>query len=123
MAALLTITAWNMAEPEKWKADVTGPRQDGFLILLTMVLTVVVDLTFAIGLGVTLGLALRRQGRGRPARDWHPREKMGGAGPWCTRERVLDPGQNPPTSQASQRAMTGTGPCPVPRAAAPPPRR
>ncbi|MCB1338554.1 MAG: SulP family inorganic anion transporter [Maritimibacter sp.] len=75
MAALLMLTAWNMAEPGKWKGHVTGPRQDAFLIFLTMALTVLVDLTLAIGVGVALGFALRRGRRARPARDWTPREK------------------------------------------------
>lgn len=73
MAALLILTAWNMSEPEKWKSYVTGPRQEAFLIFLTMALTVLVDLTVAIGVGVALGFALRH--RDRPAQDWHPREK------------------------------------------------
>jgi sulfate permease, SulP family len=75
MAALLILTAWNMSEPDKWRSYVTGPRQDAFLIFLTMVLTVLVDLTVAIGVGVALGFALRRSGRDRPAQDWTPREK------------------------------------------------
>jgi SulP family sulfate permease len=75
MAALLMITAWNMAEPTKWKGHVTGPRQDAFLIFLTMGLTVLVDLTIAIGVGVALGFALRRRDRDRPPREWHPRDK------------------------------------------------
>jgi sulfate permease, SulP family len=75
MAALLMLTAWNMAEPDKWRGYVTGPRQDVFLIFLTMALTVLVDLTVAIGVGVALGFALRRRERGRPAQDWTPREK------------------------------------------------
>jgi len=75
MAALLILTAWNMSEPDKWKSYFTGPRQDAFLIFLTMALTVLVDLTVAIGVGVALGFALRRAGRDQPASKWNPRRK------------------------------------------------
>ncbi len=67
MAALLILTAWNMAEPHKWGAWMRERPSDRALLLLTMALTVLVDLTVAIGVGVALGLALKlRAGRTKP---------------------------------------------------------
>jgi len=64
LAALLLSTAWNMSEPHKWRHYWHEPLSDRFLLVLTLVLTVVSDLTVAIGTGVALGLALRlREGR------------------------------------------------------------
>lgn len=75
LAALLIITAWNMSEPGKWSSYLKGERSDCALILLTLVLTVVTDLTFAIGIGVALGLALRlHRQKGRPP-TWTPRDR------------------------------------------------
>ena len=65
LAALLILTAWNMAEPHKWRGYLATPRSDQFLLLMTMTLTVVVDLTVAIGVGVAFGLALRLRKRGK----------------------------------------------------------
>ncbi|MAM63346.1 MAG: sulfate permease [Maritimibacter sp.] len=75
MAALLIITAWNMAEPDKWHSYLRAPGPDRVLIVLTMALTVLVDLTVAIGVGVALGLLLRRRARGRRPEDWTPRDR------------------------------------------------
>ncbi len=69
LAALLILTAWNMAEPHKWRGYLATPRSDQFLLLMTMTLTVVVDLTVAIGVGVAVGLALRLRRRGDTADD------------------------------------------------------
>jgi sulfate permease, SulP family len=70
LAGLLILTAWNMAEPNKWRGYLTGRVSDRVLLLLTMVLTVAVDLTVAIGVGVAVGLALRLRRRGAPPSDW-----------------------------------------------------
>jgi sulfate permease, SulP family len=59
LAALLLITAWNMSEPHKWREYMAAPWEDRALLLVTLVLTVVADLTVAIGVGVALGLLLR----------------------------------------------------------------
>lgn len=75
MAALLVITAWNMAEPDKWRGYLSAPVRDRILIVLTMALTVLVDLTVAIGVGVALGFALSRVAAGRAPRDWTPRDR------------------------------------------------
>ena len=70
LAALLLVTAWNMMEPQRWRSFLALPKDDLALLLLTLVLTVVADLTVAIGTGVVLGLALRKV-RGRKTRaDW-----------------------------------------------------
>ncbi len=59
LAGLLILTAWNMSEPTKWRGYMRGPWADRVLLVLTFVLTVVVDLTVAIGTGIVLGLILR----------------------------------------------------------------
>jgi SulP family sulfate permease len=59
LAALLLATAWNMVEPHKWGSYWSAPANDRVLLVLTMLLTVLADLTVAIAVGVGLGLALR----------------------------------------------------------------
>ncbi len=56
LAGLLLLTAWNMSEPHKWRGYMTAKKSDQFLLLLTLALTVLADLTVAIGTGVALGL-------------------------------------------------------------------
>jgi SulP family sulfate permease len=63
LAGLLLITAWNMSEPHKWREYMAAPWEERGLLLVTLVLTVVADLTIAIGAGVALGLLLRLRGR------------------------------------------------------------
>jgi SulP family sulfate permease len=75
LAGLLLLTAWNMSEPQHWRAHARLPRADLGLLLLTLVLTVVADLTIAIGVGVAVGLALRLRRRSAPPADWHPRDR------------------------------------------------
>ncbi|MFN3208106.1 MAG: SulP family inorganic anion transporter [Roseovarius sp.] len=70
LAGLLILTAWNMSEPHKWRGHLAERASDIFLLALTMVLTVLADLTVAIGVGVTLGLALRLHRRNVPPPDW-----------------------------------------------------
>lgn len=75
LAALLLTTAWNMSEPHKWAHYWRAPPSDRVLLLLTLVLTVLTDLTIAIGTGVALGLALRlREGRTAPE-SWSEPER------------------------------------------------
>lgn len=70
LAALLLVTAWNMMEAHRWPAFLKLPKDELALLLLTLVLTVVADLTVAIGTGVVIGLALRHfKGRKAPE-DW-----------------------------------------------------
>lgn len=70
MAALLFMTAWNMSEPHKWRSYLAEPAADRALLLLTLGLTVLVDLTVAIAVGVAFGLALKLVNRKEPPDDW-----------------------------------------------------
>ena len=45
------------------------------LLIMTMLLTVLVDLTVAIGVGVCAGLLLRLRTRQTPPDDWTPPER------------------------------------------------
>lgn len=71
LAAVLVLTAWNMAEPQHFAERLKGRRSDMLLLLMTLALTVLADLTVAIGAGVTVGLLLRLRRRGTPEPDWH----------------------------------------------------
>lgn len=75
LAGLLMLTAWNMAELHRWRIWLAQPRGDLFLMALTMILTVVADLTIAIGTGIAIGLAMRLQRRNAPPPPWHPPER------------------------------------------------
>jgi sulfate permease, SulP family len=55
LAAVLLIVAWNMAEIESFRHLMQGPIGDRAVLLLTFALTVIVDLTVAIEVGVVLG--------------------------------------------------------------------
>jgi len=70
LAALLLSTAWNMSEPHKWRTYLSAPLPDRILLGLTLVLTVLADLTVAIGVGVALGLLLRMRQRNLAAEEW-----------------------------------------------------
>lgn len=70
LAAVLVLTAWNMAEPQHLGARMRGRRSDQLLLLMTFALTVAVDLTIAIGAGVVVGLMLRLHRRGVTESDW-----------------------------------------------------
>ena len=74
LAAVLLVTAYNMAEPGKWREHAALPRDELILLLVTLLLTVFADLTIAIGTGVALGFILRWW-KGRGARLWTPRER------------------------------------------------
>lgn len=74
LAGLLVLTAWNMSEPDKWKSYMSGRRSDALLMLLTLVLTVLADLTVAIGVGVVVGLILRAVRHDSEPKDWLPPE-------------------------------------------------
>ncbi|MBA4338545.1 MAG: sulfate permease [Hyphomonas sp.] len=75
LAGLLSLTAWNMSEPHKWREHAKLPVEDRLLLVLTLVLTVVADLAVAIGVGVALGLALRLRRRATKPSDWTPPER------------------------------------------------
>jgi SulP family sulfate permease len=58
LAAVLLIVAWNMAEIESFTHLMQGPIGDRAVLLLTFALTVVVDLTVAIEVGIVLAAFL-----------------------------------------------------------------
>jgi SulP family sulfate permease len=59
LAGLLILTAWNMAEPHKWAGYLREGWPERVLLVTTFALTLVVDLTVAIGVGVAGGFVLR----------------------------------------------------------------
>jgi SulP family sulfate permease len=58
LAGVLLIVAWNMAEIESFRHLMRGPIGDRLVLLLTFVLTVMVDLTVAIEVGLILAAFL-----------------------------------------------------------------
>jgi sulfate permease, SulP family len=58
LAAVLVIVAWNMSEIERFRHLMRAPWGDRIVLLLTFGLTVAVDLTFAIEVGVVLAAVL-----------------------------------------------------------------
>jgi SulP family sulfate permease len=58
LAAILTIVAYHMSEWRAFRGEFTAPRSDLAVMLATFVLTVVVDLTVAIQVGVVLAAFL-----------------------------------------------------------------
>jgi sulfate permease, SulP family len=73
LAAILILTAWNMAEVHALRERLSPKARTGdrVLLVLTMALTVLVDLTVAIGVGVAIGLAMRLRRRDIPPPEWH----------------------------------------------------
>ncbi len=58
LAAILMVVAWGMSEVERFRGLLRMPGGDRLLLLLTFALTVLVDLTVAIAVGVTLASLL-----------------------------------------------------------------
>jgi SulP family sulfate permease len=58
LAGILLMVAWNMSEWHTFARLLRGPRSDAVVLVTTFVLTVVVDLTFAIQAGVALAALL-----------------------------------------------------------------
>jgi MFS superfamily sulfate permease-like transporter len=58
LAAILFVVAWGMSEHERFIALLKMPNGDRGVLLLTFGLTVFVDLTVAIGVGVTIASLL-----------------------------------------------------------------
>ena len=75
LAAVLMLTAWNMSEPDKWREHLHLPLADRGLFFMTLILTVVTDLTIAIGVGVAAGLALRLLEKSKDDSGWTPRDR------------------------------------------------
>jgi SulP family sulfate permease len=58
LAAVLVVVAWNMAEIESFRHLMRGPVGDRAVLVLTFVLTAVIDLTVAIEVGIVLAAFL-----------------------------------------------------------------
>jgi len=58
LAAVLVVVAWNMSEVERFARLLRGPLGDRVVLLVTFLLTVAVDLTVAIAVGVVLASML-----------------------------------------------------------------
>lgn len=54
LAAVLVIVAWNMSEHERFRRLLAGPKGDRAVLVVTFGLTVLVDLTVAIEVGIVL---------------------------------------------------------------------
>lgn len=54
LAAVLVVVAWNMSEHERFRHMLSGPVGDRVVLLATFALTVLVDLTVAIEVGIVL---------------------------------------------------------------------
>ena len=67
-----------MSEPHRWPDRLRLPKSELALLILTALLTVLADLTIAIAVGTTLGLALKlARGEIEPPR-WHTPFRWGG---------------------------------------------
>jgi SulP family sulfate permease len=75
LAALLIVTAWSMSEPHRWRHHLRARPADRFLLFLTMILTVVSDLTVAIAVGTAVGLAQRLMRREVEPAEWTPPDR------------------------------------------------
>ena len=75
LAALLIVTAWVMSEPHRWRERMRLPPGDRSLLFLTMILTVVTDLTIAIAVGTVAGLALRLIRKNIEPEGWTPEDR------------------------------------------------
>jgi SulP family sulfate permease len=74
LAGLLLVTAWNMSEPHRWPERLSGRLADQAIFFVTLILTLLADLTVAIAVGTGLGLALRIFRGTRAPEPWSPPE-------------------------------------------------
>lgn len=58
MAAILIVVAWNMSEAHHFRHILKGPKHDAMVLLTTFLLTVLVDLTIAVQVGVVMAALL-----------------------------------------------------------------
>ena len=58
LAGILIVVSYNMSELHHFASILKGPKSDGFVLVLTFVLTVLVDLTVAVEVGVVLAALL-----------------------------------------------------------------
>ncbi|MDF7822895.1 sulfate permease [Pontiellaceae bacterium B12227] len=58
LAGILVVVAWNMSERHHFMAILKGPRSDRLVLGLTFLLTVLIDLTVAVEVGIVLSALL-----------------------------------------------------------------
>lgn len=58
LAGILVVVAYNMSEWRSFRTILSGPRQDSVILVITFLLTVLVDLTVAIQIGMVLSAFL-----------------------------------------------------------------
>jgi sulfate permease, SulP family len=58
LAGILVVVAWNMSEHHQFRKILKMPRQDAGVLLVTFAITVAVDLTWAVGVGLLLSAAV-----------------------------------------------------------------
>lgn len=75
LAGLLIVTAWLMSEPTRWSERMSLRLGDRALFFMTMILTVVSNLTIAIAVGTGAGLALRLFRRNVEPATWSPTDR------------------------------------------------
>jgi sulfate permease, SulP family len=75
LAGLLIVTAWLMSEPSRWSERMSLRAGDRALFFMTMILTVVSNLTIAIAVGTGAGLALRLLRKEVEPEDWTPADR------------------------------------------------
>lgn len=61
LAGILVVVAYNMSGWKSFVAIFKGPKEDIYVLLVTFILTVILDLTVAIGVGMILALMLFMQ--------------------------------------------------------------
>ncbi len=61
LAGILVVVSYNMSEWKSFRAILRGPREDILVLLITFFLTVILDLTIAIGIGMIVALLLFMQ--------------------------------------------------------------
>jgi SulP family sulfate permease len=67
LAGILVVVAWHMSEWRAFRTLLRSPRGDGLVLVVTFLLTTVVNLTVAIGVGVVIAALLRmKQTRSAP---------------------------------------------------------
>ena len=75
LAALLIVTAWLMSEPGRWPERMRLRTGERALFFMTMILTVLSNLTIAIAVGTGAGLALRLLRRDVEPAEWTPADR------------------------------------------------
>jgi len=75
LAGLLIVTAWLMSEPSRWRERMRLRAGERALFFMTMLLTVVSNLTIAIAVGTFAGLALRLLRKDVGPGEWTPADR------------------------------------------------